>query len=204
VSGCWVVIPVRTPGQGKTRLAAVLDPRERERLVTAMLHRVVTAAGACADVARICLVGPRRQGLPDDALWIEDGGTGLNDAVEQALRQIDGGSAAPGSRPDRVIVVPADLPQLAPVDLAMLAQVPQRVIAIAPDRHGTGTNALSLPASALGRFPLRFGSGSHAAHRFEAQRLGYSVETMLSDGLEKDIDEPRDLADVDGNLQQAW
>jgi 2-phospho-L-lactate guanylyltransferase len=98
--------------------------------------------------------------------------------------------------PARAVVVSADLPALTPVDLAMLADVPPGTIAIAPDRHGTGTNALSIPSTAIATFRFQFGVGSHVAHRAEARRLGYTVDTMLSDGLEKDIDELADLADA--------
>lgn len=199
---CWVIIPVKASGSGKSRLADVLDPAGRDRLVTAMLERVVAAARGCEAIERVCLVSSAPHGWDTDLTVLADPGGGLNSALGSALAQV-----APHEPdrvvPDRVVIVAGDLPQLAPADFAMLAQVPDDVIAIAPDRHGTGTNALSLPRPALGTFTMHFGAGSHSAHRAEAARLGYSVETMLSDGLEKDIDEPADLTDARACLQEA-
>lgn len=194
---CWVLIPVKAPGEGKTRLAGVLDPRERDRLVRAMLERVVIAARDCDRIARICLVSADAYGLGEIVTQIADDGRGLNPALADALHGIA------HEAPDRVVIVAADLPQLEPADLAMLADVRDHAIGLAPDRHGTGTNALSLPRPALRDFMLQFGLRSHAAHRAEANRLGYNVETMLSAGLEKDVDHPPDLADARGCLQEV-
>lgn len=102
-----------------------------------------------------------------------------------------------------MIILAGDLPQVDARDFAMLAEVSNDGIGIAPDRHGTGTNALSLPWSCLADFIFRFGIGSFAAHRLEAYRLGYKLEVQLSPGLEKDIDEPADLADARHCLQEA-
>jgi 2-phospho-L-lactate guanylyltransferase len=194
--GCWVIIPAKARGTGKARLAGVLDAAEREHLVAAMLARVVAAAQSCEAVRRVCLVGSAPLARPGVTVLADPGG-GLNPALGSALGQ------AAERRPERVVIVAGDLPQVTSADLAMMACVPGGAIAIAPDRHGTGTNALSLPLDALGTFTLQFGIGSHAAHRAEAVRLGYSVETMLSAGLEKDIDEPADLPDATGCLQEA-
>ncbi|MBB4858997.1 2-phospho-L-lactate guanylyltransferase [Novosphingobium chloroacetimidivorans] len=219
---CWAVIAVKAPGEGKTRLAGVLDASARERLVTAMLKRVVDAAQGCHAVERVCLVGPSNHGLA--VTLLNDEGAGLNEALSSATQQLQGayGSdeavgesardgatdpvSSPGRRwpaPQRVIVLAGDLPQVDAADLAMLADVPDDAIAIAPDRHGTGTNALSLPASAIADFAFRFGTGSFAAHRGEAWRLGYKANVQLSAGLEKDIDEPADLPDAIDCLEEA-
>ena len=196
-STCWVLIPVKAPGEGKTRLAGVLDPRVRDQLVAAMLKRVVAAATECPQIAKVCLVSSTDLGLAGDVTLIVDHGRGLNVELASALQMIA------VEAPERVIIAAADLPQVEPIDFAMLADVPDHAIAIAPDRHGTGTNALSLPLAALHDFSLQFGLHSHGAHRAEGVRLGYSVETILSSGLEKDIDDPQDLADATSCLQEA-
>lgn len=187
---CSVLIPIKAPSTGKTRLAGVLEPDSRERLILAMLKRVITAARGCPAVTRVCLVNADERGLPADVIHIPDRGLGLNPALAEALQAmaIDG--------PRRIVIAAADLPQITSMDFAMLADVPDDAIGIAPDRHATGTNALSLPAAALGSFTPQFGPQSYLAHRLEATRLGFRLQTLLSDGLAKDVDEPADLADA--------
>jgi 2-phospho-L-lactate guanylyltransferase len=187
---CWAIIPIKASEDGKSRLASVLDAGERETLVRTMLTHVVDAASQASTIARVCLVGPSRHGVPDDIPLLSDPGEGLNPALQSALAQIAGEGL------DRVIVVAADLPTVSPQELDLLAAAPANSIAIAPDRHGIGTNAISLPLPAAQQFAFGFGIDSYAHHTQEAQRLGLQVETILSHGLEKDIDEPADLPDA--------
>lgn len=192
---CWAIIPIKAIEGSKSRLARVLAPSERETLVRTMLAHVVEAASSAEAIARVCLVGPSRHGMPDELALLSDPGGGLNPALHSALAEIA------GEGPDRVIVVAADLPALRPQELELLAAAPADTIAIAPDRHGTGTNALSLPLPAAREFAFGFGTGSYAHHRNEAERLGLKLETIISRGLEKDIDEPADLPDAEPILE---
>ncbi|MEW9855488.1 2-phospho-L-lactate guanylyltransferase [Novosphingobium sp. M1R2S20] len=194
---CWALIPIKPPGQGKSRLSGALDAQVRSRLVEAMLKRVADAARASPAIQRVCLLSDPELRCAAPLAVLNDAGGGLNTALEAAMATL------PQPAPDRIVVIAADLPQLSPQDLTMLATVSPRTIAIAPDRHGMGTNAISLPITAAQRFRFQFGTQSFIAHRHEADRLGYSVETMLSDGLEKDIDEPADLPDAEVCLQEA-
>lgn len=188
----WALIPIKAAGEGKTRLAHALTASQRERLVGAMLRHVAGEAAAAGTIARTCLVGPSRHGLDPAIRLLDDPGQGLNAALASALETI---AQAP-DRPDRLVVIAADLPCLTALDLDLLAKAPANSVAIAPDRHGTGTNALSLPLPAAARFVFRFGTDSCAGHGEEARKLGLRVETVLSKGLERDVDEPADLADA--------
>jgi 2-phospho-L-lactate guanylyltransferase len=186
----WALIPIKARGAGKTRLAGVLSPRDREGLVEAMLaHVVETAEGV---VARVLLVGPERSGVAASCERIEDVGGGLNGALEQALAEI----ASRGNAPARLILLPADLPCLSPDEMERLAQLPPGTVGIAPDRRGRGTNALSLPLPEAAAFRFHFGTDSAALHRATAENLGLNAVTITGPGLEKDIDEPGDLADA--------
>ena len=188
----WALIPIKGCGEGKTRLSGVLSEAEREALIDAMLRHVAGAAAGAERIARTVLAGPSRRGLSVDISLIGDEGEGLNVALDAALVRI----AAMDDCPDRIVVIAADLPRVTSLDLDLLAEAPGRTVAIAPDRHGTGTNALSLPLPEAAGFRFRYGTDSAALHREEAERLGLTVETILSEGLEKDIDEPSDLADA--------
>ncbi|MDG2005065.1 MAG: 2-phospho-L-lactate guanylyltransferase [Novosphingobium sp.] len=192
---CWALIPIKSTEKGKSRLADALDRDAREALVSGMLAHVVKAATNARTISHVCLVGPSRHGLSDDIDLLPDPGKGLNPAVKSALAQI----AEQG--PDRIIIVAADLPTVTPQELDLMAVAPIDAIAIAPDRHGTGTNALSLPLPAARDFTFGFGIDSYAHHKHEAQNLGLRVETIISQGLEKDIDEPADLPDAGGMLE---
>lgn len=187
---CWAIIPVKAGDDAKSRLAGVLDPSERAALVDAMLAHVARACGAASNIARVCVVGPSRRGLHADIPLLSDPGGGLNAALAAALE--DALRAGAG----RVILIAADLPSVTPRELEMLADASAGTVAIAPDRHGTGTNALSLPLPDAKGFVFAFGADSFSRHSAEAQRHGLHVEVVHSPGLASDIDEPDDLKDA--------
>ncbi|MEZ5744084.1 MAG: 2-phospho-L-lactate guanylyltransferase [Sphingomonadaceae bacterium] len=183
---CWAIIPIKATFDSKSRLAGVLEPDERQALAVAMVGRVVAAAQASNAIDRVCLLGPSRLGLSEDIPLLDDPGTGLNPAVSQALDQVA------THAPHRVIFIHGDLPLVSPDDLTALARVTGDSIAIAPDRHRTGTNALSLPLPEARGFAFAFGPDSFHLHKAEGDRLGLPVEVIESRGLESDIDEPDD------------
>ncbi len=187
---CWAVIPVKHPRHAKSRLAEVLGAVERAALAGAMLRHVVDAAQAADHVQQIALIGASRLGMAEEIPLLPDAGAGLNPALQSALRQVASEGAS------RLIVLFADLPRLATQDVQLLAAAPPGTIAIAPDRHGTGTNALSLPLPAAKAFTFAFGPDSFALHHAEAERLGLPVEAIHSQGLARDVDLPDDLADA--------
>ncbi|WP_159976177.1 MULTISPECIES: 2-phospho-L-lactate guanylyltransferase [unclassified Novosphingobium] len=186
----WALIPIKARGAGKTRLAGELRADERDRLVEAMLGHVVRAAGET--VGRTVVVGPQRSGVGANIERIEEPDGGLNAALGHALAVI---AQVPGA-PSRLIVIAADLPCLQAEEIVRLAELPPGTIGIAPDRHGSGTNALSLPLPEAAGFSFHYGTNSAALHREAAQTLGLSAVTIIADGLAKDIDEPCDLANA--------
>jgi len=191
---CWTVIPVKASAESKSRLAKVLDAAQREALARAMLDRVVDAASSAPNVARVCLIGNSREGQDDSVMLLADPGGGLSAAAAAALAEAERQGAS------RIVVIHADLPQVTARDVALLAAAPSGEIAIAPDRHGTGTNAISLPLPEARGFSFAFGPDSFAKHNAEADRLGLRVEEIHSQGLAHDVDEPDDLPDAAGML----
>jgi 2-phospho-L-lactate guanylyltransferase len=115
---------------------------------------------------------------PDDGGHIEAALAGI------ARAQVEGA--------DCVVLLPGDCPLLDPRELdRLLTGVPERYVAIVPDRHGTGTNALVLsPPDAI--VPA-FGEGSCARHVTAAREAGiaFGVEELASLGL--DLDTPADV-----------
>ncbi len=192
---CWLIIPVKPPHQAKSRLSEVLGEDQRAALAGAMLRHVLSVAQAARGVDQIALLGPSRLGTSVDIPLIADPGTGLNPAIAFAFGHV----AAHGA--DRMIVLFADLPLLGRDDVERLTSenvmgASAGAIIIAPDRHGTGTNALSLPLPAAKGFTFAFGTDSFAQHRAEAGRLGLRIDEVHSPGLARDVDVPDDLADA--------
>ena len=93
----------------------------------------------------------------------------------------------PGCR--RAVVVHADLPFAD--DLRGFADLEPDVVAMVPDRHGDGTNVLSVPTGA--GFAFAYGAGSFGRHRAEAERLGLTTVVIDAVHLGWDVDEPADL-----------
>jgi 2-phospho-L-lactate/phosphoenolpyruvate guanylyltransferase len=187
---CLVVIPVKSPGEGKSRLSGVLDAPARARLARAMLLRVHAAVATAGNVAGVILAGTDRNGLPAELPLIAATKPGLNTDLAAVLEW------AKSSAARRLVIIAGDLPLLAARDVELLAAASDGIVAIAPDRHETGTNALSLPLPQAAGFRLAFGPDSYALHRAEAQRLALAIQVIRSRGLAHDIDEPADLDEV--------
>jgi len=192
----WAVIPVKASPESKSRLAKVLDAETRATLVEAMLARVVQAASEATNIARVYLLGAKDADRFDKVSVLVDPGGGLNAAVQSALAEAVRLGAG------RVIFIHADLPMVSAQDLELLAAAPEGEIAIAPDRHEKGTNAISLPLPQAKGFSFAFGPDSFARHQAEAERLGLRVEEIRSPGLARDVDEPDDLPDAEALLRR--
>lgn len=183
---CWALVPVKARGTGKQRLSAVLDAAARSALMRTMVRHVLAELSQCPAIECIAVVTPDRADLPDHVHWLADAGREVNRELRAALDSL----AARGV--SRVALVAADLPLLAADEVgALIAASAAGKIALAPDRHGSGTNALALSLPTT--FQLHFGPGSLVRHAAEAARIG--VEAVLVDrpGLAFDVDEPGDL-----------
>jgi 2-phospho-L-lactate guanylyltransferase len=198
-----VIVPLRGLEVAKTRLGGQLDAEERLDLVTGLLERTLAAAAAVPSVHRVLLVSPdpAARALAEElgALTLPDAGAGLNAALAAARDH----AAAEGA--ETVLVLPADLPMVTPERIADLvsaadqARIPGRgLVAIVPDRHGSGTNALLLSPPDV--IPFAFGRGSRARHGAAAAAAG-AVLVEAGGELTLDVDTPEDLllAEVGGS-----
>jgi 2-phospho-L-lactate guanylyltransferase len=185
-----IIVPHRGLAAAKTRLAPVLDDGEREALARRLLDQVLRVAHeACGDVV---VITPSEALAPlvsaAGARLVVQHGLGLNDGLEQAREE------AIRDRVTTLLVLHGDLPNLATDDVAaLLDALPEgEGAAIAPDRAGSGTNALALRPPEAIRF--RFGVGSLAAHRQEAEHRNVPIIEVHRPGLAFDLDTPADLA----------
>jgi|SRR5579884_617869 len=192
------VIPVRSFRNGKTRLADVLAPERRAALGRHLLAHVVTAARGSGNLGAIAIVSPDPEvlayaaSLGSGIVPVDQDGAagGLNGALDQGRAWARAGGAG------ALLILFSDLPRLTAGDVRALTRA-SSTVAIAPDRHVVGTNALLLrldsPARANARFAFQFGPGSFARHMREARRLGLSLRTLLAAGTAFDLDTPDDL-----------
>lgn len=193
------VLPVKRFGGAKRRLATGIEDERREELVAAMLEDSLEAIVAARSIERTIVVSgdPRAQAIaaaagaevlpdPADAGHVEAALAGI------ARAEVDGAEC--------VVLLPGDCPLLEPKELdRLLTGVPASYVAIVPDRHGSGTNALVLaPPNAI---EPAFGEGSRARHVSAARAAGvpFAVEELRS--LALDLDTPADVVALTGELE---
>ncbi|HEY2334407.1 MAG TPA: 2-phospho-L-lactate guanylyltransferase [Solirubrobacterales bacterium] len=193
------VLPVKRFGAAKQRLAAGVDDERRPELVAAMLADVLEAIGEARSVERTIVVTsePRAEELAAAA--------GAELAADPNQGGHSGAALAGIARARElgarcVVLLPGDCPLLDGRELErLLTGMPDRYVAIVPDRHGTGTNALALtPPDAI---PPAFGEGSCARHVASARRAGvpFAVEELPS--LALDLDTPADVVALTRELE---
>jgi 2-phospho-L-lactate guanylyltransferase len=185
------VLPVKRFSGAKQRLAAGIDDERREALVAAMLEDTLEAIAGARSIERTIVVSgdpvaqeivtaSAAEVLPDPA----DEGHVAAALAGIARAEADGAGC--------VVLLPGDCPLLDPKELdSLLTGLPARFVAVVPDRHGTGTNALALAPP--GAIRPAFGEGSRALHVAAAREAGvpYAVEELPS--LALDLDTPADV-----------
>lgn len=189
------LIPMKSPAESKSRLADVLDARERTELALAMFVDVITA---CNDSEMFDIVGVVSS--DSDVFWAarEHGAkaiaepatlSGLNDGLTFGVRYL-----ARRAGCDEVVVFPADIPLVRPIDIcsvvnALAGRHDRRIVLVRAADNGT--NALGLrPPEAI---PMRFGRDSASAHAAEAGSAGIECVELDLERLRFDVDTAADV-----------
>jgi 2-phospho-L-lactate guanylyltransferase len=180
-----VIIPVKPFTEAKQRLASVLSGEQRAELAEKLFrHAFTTVLRAIG--ARAVIIVTRSRDVIDFAAaqgavgLAETGHPDLNTALWQAAEFASGAS--------KLLILASDLPLLCEEDFVAMAV---EHCAIAPDRHGAGTNALTWPANpSLG---FHFGTDSFERHRAAAISAGFVPRIVTRAGLGYDVDLPADL-----------
>jgi 2-phospho-L-lactate guanylyltransferase len=225
------VVPLRDGSSGKSRLAHVLDPASRSRLIAVLARHVVGTLLASDGVERVVVVtsDPRftwralRDVVVDesaDAAHAGSDGLPLLTADADRLRIVLQPADRPGldaavelgreivsedaatQGPVRLLVAHADLPALTPADVAALLAEDAPVV-VATDRRGAGTNLLALEPPASAGFRFRFGPDSRAAHVAEAERLGLRAVVVQRPGTAVDLDTVEDWDELPADARAA-
>lgn len=199
------IIPVKRFGDAKQRLLTTLDRPQRAALVKAMLGDVLGAATDAQQVERvivvtaegraqrIALAHAKRVTTPVEVLQ-EPADRGHPEAATLGIVRAKALGAA------CVALLPGDCPLLDAAELdAALERMREGRVAVVPDRHGSGTNALLMsPPDAMGP---AFGPGSRARHADRAERIGHEVAVEPLASLALDLDTPDDLVELAGVLE---
>jgi 2-phospho-L-lactate guanylyltransferase len=188
------IVPVKRFPVAKRRLATGMSEERRAALVEAMLWDTLEAIGGARSIERTIVVTgePRATDIASalGALVLPD----AND-LGHSEAALEGIAWAEESGTPCVVLLPGDCPLLDPRELErLLTGLPERYVAIVPDRHGTGTNALALaPPDAI---QPAFGEGSCARHVDAAREAGvpFGVEELSS--LALDLDTPADVVAI--------
>jgi 2-phospho-L-lactate/phosphoenolpyruvate guanylyltransferase len=186
------IIPVGAIDGAKSRLGAVLDAEERLDLTLRLARATIGAAVAAELVDDVFVITPddtiRELALELGARPILQRDRGLNHGLVAAR----GEAIAAGAM--AVLILPIDLPDVSPQAIDAVASTLDAaappLVAIVPDRHGRGTNALLVaPPDAI---DLCFGGDSALAHRAAAVAAGARL-VELDGPLALDLDTPDDL-----------
>lgn len=190
----WLVVPVRSLRDGKSRLAPALEAQQRRAFVEWLLVRTLEQAAQFPGLEHTLVVSAcdeaRARASARGVTVIEERAPGgLNNALRQAqlaLRQ---------AGVTRMLMVSSDLPLLQAQDLQCLAAASSAgAIAIAPDRARQGTNGISLHAAV--DFDFAFGPNSFQRHLERVQQLDIASAIVERTGLAFDVDVPDDLTEL--------
>lgn len=192
------IVPVKRYRAAKQRLVDAVGPPGRAALSKAMLadaldaitraeliERVIVVTGE-GRAEKVALHRAQRAATPIEVLRDPDDRGHSQAATLGIVRARALGAEA-------VALLPGDCPMLAAGELdEAIARVGNDSVAVVPDRHGTGTNALVMrPADAIGP---AFGPGSCERHLERARARGLTALVEAVPSLALDVDTPDDLA----------
>ena len=185
----WALVALKAAPGRKARLAGGLSREQRDALAQKMFEDVLAALEASQTIDHVAVVTAATAGIEPAVLVLPDPGTGLNDALTSAAAELQRRGATD------LLVMHADLPCVTAAEIdRFVAEGEERSVVIAPDRRGTGTNALFLRLPTP--FQFQFGEGSCQRHTVEATRHGLEARKIELPGMALDVDEPEDVVEL--------
>lgn len=183
------IVPLKDRRHRKTRLSGQFNSCQRALLSDDLAMHVTETLARQANIDQVLMLSPCP--VVFGTGWIADEGRGLNAELMAARNSLAGRN---------ILVLHADLPLLCGSDIAALIAAAQNGVAIAPDRHGSGTNALAISADA----PLNFSFGCNSLILHMAS-AGSKVQLVQRAGLALDIDHGGDVSlAVQGGYSLPW
>jgi 2-phospho-L-lactate/phosphoenolpyruvate guanylyltransferase len=195
------ILPVKSFGAAKQRLAPALGAGSRQALARAMFSDVLAALRRVSSLDAVVVI--TADPVAESAAM--GGGVKVLRDTEQAGQSPAakiGIQYARACEYERVLLVPGDTPLLDPAEVSALLQRGEQEelgALVVPDRHGKGTNALLLrPPDA---FEPSFGPGSFERHVDAARASGVAFAVAQVPTLMLDVDTREDLAELAGVLE---
>jgi 2-phospho-L-lactate guanylyltransferase len=187
----WVIVPVKSISNGKSRLAGVLSSGDRENLNIAMLTNILQTLKDMEGIAGAMIISHDKsiQEMAETFgfdFLLEQKPYSLNRAIKKACRKcVEMGASA-------VLILPADLPLINKKSLRSILDknADPPVVVITPDRRKEGTNSLLI--NPVDGFNFQFGENSFLLHQNNASMMDYRVEIVEDPGMELDLDIPED------------
>ena len=193
-TGIWALVPFKGATGAKRRLEPVLDERERESLVLAMIRDVLEALTHCRALDGILLVSRDTQAFELAEEFgidvFEDTAADLSGAVVQSGTYAQHKRAAEGT-----LFVPGDVPLIRPEDVDAVLDGHDRVTLV-PDINDIGTNAAA--SSPPNAFEYLFDGKSFKPHIASARRAGIEPRVVRNTAWGLDVDTVEELAAVAG------
>lgn len=185
------LVPLRSPGEGKTRLASVLGTTARAELAGAMLADVIAALTAAGVDRPVVVASGPAAAAAAAALGIDV----MTDAADvRTLDEAIGTAVARLAPVDELLVTMADLPCLTPADVAALLATTAPVGLAATTDGGTG-GLVRRPAEVMA---TAYGPASATRHATLAHARGVAYELVHREGFARDVDTAADLAALAG------
>lgn len=188
----WAIIPVKPLRRGKSRLSGVLSEDDRAMLNYSMLGNLLMTLSNVEEIDDILVVSRDTSALAmareHGARTVqEDGHPDLNTALQRAT------AVAQLYAVEGILILPADLPLITPRDVKELIHLAGKppCIVISPDRRNEGTNALYINPPGL--IDYKYGLGSFAKHKEQAEAKGVHVSVCKISSIALDLDLPEDL-----------
>lgn len=180
-----ILIPAKSLGAAKLRLAGELTAEARRRLGLAMLRDVLGATSPWS-LRFIVTPDPEVEEVARDfgCRIVADSGRGLNRAIEA------GTAAAVRAGVGSLLVLPSDVPLVRADDVASIFSLRAEIVVVRSQDGGT-TGLLRRPPDALA---CSFGPNSAARHEAAARRAGLEVACIELPSLRLDVDDGEDLA----------
>lgn len=185
----------------KQRMSGGVPEEKRLALVEAMLGDVLEAVAAARLVGTTIVV----TGEPvAESLALGAGAEVIHDPRDagHSGAAILGMNRAKELGADAVVLLPGDCPLLEPRELdGLLTGLPDPFVAVVPDRHGTGTNAIAMRPPGI--MEPAFGEGSRDRHVGMARAGGIPHAVEEIPGLALDLDTPADIVALTTRIEGA-
>jgi 2-phospho-L-lactate/phosphoenolpyruvate guanylyltransferase len=185
-------VPAKQFEKGKSRLASLLDIRDRvklgELLLDSTLHTLENATALYDTVVISTDVRAKRIAKMHDAIFVDEGKhIGVNNAVNIANDYCTRAGAV------ATVVVPQDLPLALSEDIDMICNAAKdydRCLIICPSARSDGSNVLLRRPPRL--IESHYDNNSFNMHINAAKKIGAKINIILSHRMMRDLDTVED------------